>query len=52
MAPIEIILEVPDERANDAANILQYAMIEAGKAYLSKIPVELEVEIGDKWAEK
>jgi len=27
-------------------------MIEAGKAYLSKVPVEVEVTIGETWAEK
>jgi DNA polymerase I-like protein with 3'-5' exonuclease and polymerase domains len=48
----EIILEVPEKMANDAAAILQETMIEAGKAYLSKIPVEVEVTIGETWAEK
>jgi len=27
-------------------------MIEAGKSYLSKVPVEVEVTIGETWAEK
>jgi DNA polymerase I len=48
----EIILEVPEEKANDAAAILRETMIEAGKAYLCKVPVEVEVTVGDTWAEK
>ena len=48
----EIILEVLEEQANDAAVILKETMIEAGKAYLSKVPVEVEVTIGETWAEK
>jgi DNA polymerase-1 len=48
----EIILEVAEEKANDAAVILEKAMIEAGQAYLSKVPVEVEVAIGETWAEK
>ncbi|MGA2403178.1 MAG: DNA polymerase [Syntrophobacteraceae bacterium] len=35
----EIILEVPDDRANSAAAILRQTMIEAGKAYLVGVPV-------------
>lgn len=48
----EIILEVPDKSANDAAAILKETMIQAGKVYLSKVPVEVEVTIGGTWAEK
>jgi len=50
----EIILEVPEEKAYAAAAaaILRETMIEAGKAYLSKVPVEVEVTIGETWAEK
>jgi DNA polymerase I-like protein with 3'-5' exonuclease and polymerase domains len=48
----EIILEVPDEMGNDAAAILREAMIESGQAYLARVPVEVEVNIGDTWAEK
>jgi DNA polymerase-1 len=48
----EIILEVPGEMANDAATILRDTMIQAGKAYLSKVPIEVEVTIGETWAEK
>jgi DNA polymerase I-like protein with 3'-5' exonuclease and polymerase domains len=48
----EIILEVSDGLANDAAVILRETMIEAGQAYFSRVPVEVEVTIGDTWAEK
>jgi hypothetical protein len=37
---------------NDAAAILREAMIESGKAYLDKVPIEVEVTIADTWAEK
>jgi DNA polymerase I-like protein with 3'-5' exonuclease and polymerase domains len=48
----EIILEVPEKIANDAAAILKETMIDAREAYLSKVPVEVEVTIGGTWAEK
>jgi DNA polymerase I-like protein with 3'-5' exonuclease and polymerase domains len=48
----EIILEVPEGMANDSAQILRKIMIQAGKAYLSKVPVEVEVTVADSWAEK
>ncbi len=48
----EIILEVPDQMVNDVAIILQRTMIEAGKAFLRRVSVEVEVTIGESWAEK
>ena len=48
----EIILEVPEGVKDDSARILREPMIEAGKAYLSRVPVEVDVTIGDTWAEK
>jgi len=48
----EIILEVPGDKASDAAAILSATMVQAGKAYLSRVPVEVEISIGDTWAEK
>ncbi|MGD0399197.1 MAG: DNA polymerase [Syntrophobacteraceae bacterium] len=48
----EIILEVPEEVAREVAVILKETMIQAGKAYLAKIPVEVDVTIGETWAEK
>jgi len=48
----EITLEVPEEKVNDAAAILRDTMIEAGKVYRCRVPVEVEVTIGETWAEK
>jgi len=48
----EIILEVPDEMGNYVAPILPATMLEAGKAYLVRVTVEVEVDIGNTWAEK
>jgi DNA polymerase I-like protein with 3'-5' exonuclease and polymerase domains len=48
----EIILEVPGKMADDATAILKETMIEAGKVYLARVPVEVEVTIGETWAEK
>jgi len=48
----EIILEVPEEMAGKVAVILKETMIQAGKAYLSKVPIEVEVTVADTWAEK
>jgi hypothetical protein len=38
--------------ANDAAAILRETIIQAGKAYLSRVPVEVEVTVANIWAEK
>jgi DNA polymerase I-like protein with 3'-5' exonuclease and polymerase domains len=48
----EIMFEVPDRLADDTASILRKTMIEAGEAYLSRVPVEAEVTTADTWAEK
>ena len=48
----EIILEITDEMVEEAAVILRKTMIEAGNAYLSKVPIEVDVTIGETWAEK
>ena len=48
----EIIFEVPEWTANASAEILTKTMIEAGKAYLSRVPVEVEVAIGEASAER
>jgi DNA polymerase I-like protein with 3'-5' exonuclease and polymerase domains len=49
---ISCILEVSDRLAGEVAVILKDTMIQAGKAYLSKVPVEVDVTIGETWAEK
>lgn len=48
----EILLEVPEEKADEAGRILKNAMIEAGRTYLSKVPVEVEVKIVESWVGK
>ncbi len=48
----EITLEVPDTFAGEFSVILKKIMIQAGKAYLARVPVEVEVTIGETWAEK
>ncbi|MGA2404181.1 MAG: DNA polymerase [Syntrophobacteraceae bacterium] len=47
-----IILEVPEKLAGEVAVILKETMIQAGKAYLCKVPIEVDVMIGKTWAEK
>jgi DNA polymerase I len=48
----EIILEVPDRLAGGVAVILKQTMIQAGQAYLARVPVEVEVTVAYNWAEK
>jgi len=48
----EIILEVPDRLAVEVAVILKETMIEAGKAYPSNDQVEVEVTVGETWADR
>jgi len=46
----EIVLEVPEKMARKASVILKETIIEAGKVYLCRVPVEVEVTIGETWA--
>ena len=48
----EILLEAPENVANQAAQILQRVMEQAGHQYLRKVPVKAEVAIVNSWAEK
>jgi len=48
----EIILEAPVDKAQKAAQILKETMERAGRYYLKKVPVEIDVSIADSWAEK
>jgi DNA polymerase-1 len=47
----EILLEAPDDQADELAAILLKTMIEAGSVYVEKIPVDVEVKVADSWAE-
>ena len=48
----EILLEAPENMANQTANILQQVMEQAGQQYLRNVPVKAEVAIVNSWAEK
>ncbi|MBO3463268.1 bifunctional 3'-5' exonuclease/DNA polymerase [Aetokthonos hydrillicola Thurmond2011] len=48
----EIILECPESNALQASEILKRVMIQAGRKFLNRVPVEVEVAIADNWAEK
>ena len=45
----EIVLEVPQELANKAAQCLSNCAVRAAKPILAPIPVEVEVEILNSW---
>jgi DNA polymerase I-like protein with 3'-5' exonuclease and polymerase domains len=45
----EIILEVSEKMAGEVAVILKKTMIQAGKAALSKVQIEVEVTVADNW---
>jgi DNA polymerase-1 len=46
----EIILEAPEEEAPVVGAILKHTMEEAGRCYLTQVPVVAEVTIADSWA--
>lgn len=48
----EILLEVPEANANDAARILKETMEAAGRKYLKLVPVEADASVVDSWADK
>lgn len=48
----EIILEVPNNDVEEIAKILRNTMERAGSYFLKKLPVKVDVSIGDSWAEK
>ena len=48
----EIIIEVPEANAHDAAAILQRTMETAGNEVLKTVPVVAEARIVDNWAQK
>lgn len=48
----EILLEVPEDRAQETALLLAQTMISAGERFLLHVPVEVEVHVGASWAEK
>jgi DNA polymerase I-like protein with 3'-5' exonuclease and polymerase domains len=48
----EIILECPKDRAKRVSKVLKTAMEDAGRKYLKKVPVVVDVSIGSNWADK
>jgi DNA polymerase I len=48
----EILLEVPEDKAEEGARELKRIMEAAGTYYLKKVPVIAETMIADSWAEK
>lgn len=48
----EIVLEVPEGETEEAAKTLERCMVEAGKRFLHKVPVEAEASVGETWADK
>jgi len=48
----EIILEVPEDKADEAAMILKGVMEDAGHRFLKEVPVLAEPVVVDNWAEK
>ena len=48
----EIIIEVPEVNAVEAAQVLQQTMEAAGREVLKQVPIVAEARIADNWAEK
>ena len=48
----EILLEAPEDAAEQAAQMLQQVMEQAGQRYLRKVPVKADVTVVSSWAEK
>lgn len=48
----EIIIEVPEANAVEAARMLQQTMEAAGREVLKQVPVAAEARIADSWAEQ
>ncbi len=45
----EIIVEVPAENVEEFSKILKETMIKAGEEFLKKVPLEVDITIGDSW---
>lgn len=52
MAHDELVLEVPEAEAEAAAAALRECMIRAWDEFVDSVPIEVEVGVGDSWAEK
>jgi DNA polymerase I-like protein with 3'-5' exonuclease and polymerase domains len=48
----EIILEAHEEIAEDVAKILSEVMVNSGKEFLKRVPIEADSSIGNNWSDK
>lgn len=48
----EIILEAHESIASEVASILSETMVNSGKEFLKRVPIEADSSIGDTWADK
>ncbi|MBP8933302.1 MAG: bifunctional 3'-5' exonuclease/DNA polymerase [Candidatus Atribacteria bacterium] len=48
----EILLESPQEKAEEASHFLKETMINAGKKFIQQVPIEVDVVIANNWSEK
>jgi DNA polymerase I len=46
----EMVLECPEELAQDAEALLQKVMLQAGREFVYDIPVKVDTRIGDVWS--
>jgi DNA polymerase-1 len=46
----ELIVDSAQECADEVAGLVNQTMIEAGQAFLKRVPVEVEIAVGDIWA--
>jgi len=47
----EIVIEVPEEEAEHAKEVLHDIMVRAGNMFIDPVPVEAEVKVGRSWGE-
>ncbi len=47
----EIVIEVPEEEAEHAKEVLHDIMVRAGREFIDPVPVEAEVKVGRSWGE-
>ena len=48
----EILLESPQEKAQEISLFLKETMIKAGKKFIQQVPIEVDIAIAKNWSEK
>ena len=48
----EVVLEAPKKHSEEVAKLLKQEMIKAGERFITRVPVQVDVGVGDSWAEK